>query len=401
MTKQKNEVKEGPPIPGVDEEIPDIVKKVFWDSASSNIKSYLPFEVERGITPDIEYSRKEVSALLKILGDFFVGNRGREHVYLYGPQGSGKTSSVKYYLNGLNKLIQEQKKAGFDIHYVDCKLHQRESMVLLSLLNKFNHKSPNPRSLLFEDLEKLMSSGRNKAKKKIIIFDECDYLKGNNIIHGILRGDKFKNTVILMITKDVSHFNNLPQDVKAFFSFLTYPPYKPDEIYNILYKRAKKGLFNFDEEILKRISKLNHDEFNSDLRVGIKSLPTIFEYDERPDTGDAGYMKHMLKEKQVIDEKMLEYFPKPHLLVLGIIYAISESNKYVLSKIVSKRFCKVTGLTPGRYRQILSELIKNNNVEKTQTVFNKKKETTLQINLQEDTQYKIYIFLKERFGITV
>jgi Cdc6-like AAA superfamily ATPase len=331
--------------------IPERFKKLIEEVQQTNVVNSDVFSTTRPITPDIEYERKQIRQLLAPIERFISGGT-REHILLYGPVGSGKSSGVQYYLS-----LLEQYHKGVDILYVNCKEHSNSYLIYKELVG-VSKKSDR------DTLKRMFQAKLNKKKhtKKIVVLDEVDHVKDEKFLLSITRGDEHKNVLLVMITRDCTYHDQLSDDLKSSlkYTYVIFPCYTQDEISIILKKRASIGLKEYNDAVIAGVARILQDDYESDIRLGITALPILF--------GSAS-----LPEKQIGDvlssgrinlqKEILRSLSKLKITILYIIYHNKQirqlEDPWIYANVLEDTFCRRTKLSPGRYRQILPELLKS------------------------------------------
>ena len=363
-------------------DIPTLIKELDEQSINLNIKDFDVFDVNKGLKKELEFERKETIKVIKPIFQYLKGISNRKHVILYGPRGSGKTSIVNYYINEIKKIQRP-----IEVYYVNCRkcgsIHQ---------IYKEICKNKCKRSDMRQTFEKLMSKGDNK---KILILDEYDAIADNTFLYVLSRDESFDNVVSVIITRDPTYYENISDDVISSLNhtFVSWPAYTEYEIFHILKKRAEYGLHTSNNDIIEVIARLNAFKFESDVRIGIRSMETIFKEKDKPITDPAKIEKIMTSEYNNIQYSMLVGLNRIRFLVLYSIYKESINNTYkrAFHENVQKTFCKVSGLSQHRFRQVISGLIKDGLVHKEiiDVRTGKRYKIIYYLNIEEEVQKRI------------
>ena len=171
-------------------------------------------------------------------------------LFIYGPIGSGKTTLLRSTVEEFNS--PNQVKA----IYVDGVLHQTTNSILREVVSALNSLSGIPKSTssLIEKLQK-----RAKGKRLTVCIDHFERLKEVDVVDKILSLDAQKNlSVGLVLTANSKEcFNRLSGQARSeIASILRIPRYSPDQVYEILFRRAglalKKG--SCDKAVIKEVS---------------------------------------------------------------------------------------------------------------------------------------------------
>jgi archaeal cell division control protein 6 len=180
------------------------------------------------------------------------------NIFVYGKTGTGKTLSIKYVSDQLQKLAKENK-IDVEVLYLNCKLKKiadTEYRLIAQLARHFGRTIPatglptdEVYNIFFETLDQ-------KERTIIIILDEIDQLvkkTGDELIYNLTRINtelKKSKVSIIGISNDLSFVDNLDSRVKSSLSEeeILFPPYNAIQIQDILKKRSvlafKEGSVN-------------------------------------------------------------------------------------------------------------------------------------------------------------
>lgn len=196
---------------------------------------------------------------------------------ILGSCATGKTTSIK-------KVFELVEKSSDKIFccYINCQLHTTRFGIFSQIHQKvFGHKPPEtgvPFSRVYQNIMKYLSS---ENKSLLVALDDVNYLfqgqNANKIFYDLLRAyEEFSGvrTGVFAILSDLEFRYALDKNVNTVFipREITFPPYRRDEILNILTDRARSGFFEgvISEDILEEITDYTLD--SGDLRVGIDLL---------------------------------------------------------------------------------------------------------------------------------
>jgi len=246
---------------------------------NSNILDLEIFDTGTKLRKELFYETEQFKPLAKNFLQFLqLGSRSQTIVL--GPRGSGKTSIVKYTLDEISKL----KTYDFETKYINCRGLDTTNKILKNLYKDVKRIStPEFLDLLKQELA--------TGKKQILILDEIDILSDDLLLYEVSRNQEFKNLHLVLITKTPRFFSELSEDVKSSLvkELFFFDSYDYQQINEILLKRAKAGLKEFDETIISAIAASNASKASGDLRIGINVLKKIFE--------DATYPKTIINKQ--------------------------------------------------------------------------------------------------------
>ena len=159
---------------------------------------------------------------LKILEEYFNGlnNGHREHMFLHGSPGSGKTFCITHMLN----------KSNVKFSYVDCSVYKTRSAIVTKLLIDFGF--PVARGgvsfdYLYEKLDKFL-----KENKVLVVLDDLQRLPKNEME---IFNDLIDKTSMIAVSFDENALNGLES---VFLPIrVAFPSYTKDELTDILKQR--------------------------------------------------------------------------------------------------------------------------------------------------------------------
>lgn len=191
----------------------------------SFVEKYKPQKTE-----EIPQSFEELKNLIK----------NKEHILVYGPTGSGKTTSIYAIAKELDLEIIEVNASDFRTK------EQIESII----------GSASKQQSLFQ-------------KDKILLIDEADCLFGNEDRGGATAiANLLKNSIFPIVLTCNDLYSDKLKDIKKLVNTIEFKPIKSKEIIKILKNICEKEKINFSEEALKNIV-IN---CNGDIRAAINDL---------------------------------------------------------------------------------------------------------------------------------
>jgi len=221
---------------------------IFTDSSSYIFKDEYILSIE--YIPDKLIGRSEqVQKIADLINPLF--RKGKPYSCLiYGKTGCGKTVVVKFVLNALAKKVL-QKDFDFNLKwiYIPCKQMNTVNEILYFLITEIDSKANISRkghslnayyTLLWEEITQNNLS-------LIIVLDEIDQLKKDDILYNLSRAGELKNIpnrrfiTIFGISNDLNYVDRIDPRVKSSSSFIDiiFEPYDSLQIKSILDDRVK------------------------------------------------------------------------------------------------------------------------------------------------------------------
>ena len=293
----------------------------------SNYKDPTIFDVDADLKPELLYERKQFKPVAENIMQFL--SMGiRQHALIIGPRGSGKTAIVKYILKEAVKIINN-----FEYIYINCRDLDNSYKIMKGVIRQ-KKKVPKD-EVLYTFIDALNATD----KKKILILDEVDLIRDDDIIYNITRRDDLNKVHMILITKTPKFYDNLSSDVKSSLKKDTFyfDTYDYQHIKEILQKRATYGFHNYDPSILYEIAVSNVKHAGSDVRVGIRVLEQIFKHMdhtqiEPSDKKQIEYARKKISgmmetEYQRMKEGVIRNLSELKLSILYFILKFGQSNK--------------------------------------------------------------------------
>ncbi len=167
-----------------------------------------------------------------------------QNIFLHGPTGTGKTSSIKHVFSELkdygNKLV---------CIYVNCWEHPSKQSVLAVIAEHL--KETLPRRGLADDeiFHRVIERLKYDKKAAIIAFDEVDRLmhkSESEILYNLSRaGENYGvNFGVIGATNAPEIFYSLDERIRSSLGFreIEFPRYAPAQLKDILHERAREAL---------------------------------------------------------------------------------------------------------------------------------------------------------------
>ena len=330
------------------------------------LSSYIPSEVL--------YREKLIQEVANILAPSLRLEKP-SNLLIYGKTGTGKTLSIKYVLNSMQEIAQNNKIPLKTI-YLNCKLKKvadTEYRLIAQLIKEFGRDVPTtglPTDEIYNIFYSLIDT------KKIIILlvlDEIDQLTkkiGDEILYNLTRiNSELKNAQIgiIGISNNLIFAENLDPRVKSSLSEeeLIFPSYNAVQIQDILKKRASLA---FRENailpgVIEKCSAYAARE-HGDVRRAIDLLRVAGELAER--SGSKEVSVNFLDEanSKIESDKIVNTIigqPKQFQTVLYSILLLSPEKKVIFTGEIYElyqKLCKKVGfnvLTQRRISDILAE----------------------------------------------
>lgn len=201
----------------------------------------------------------QIKQVASILAPVLRGER-TSNLFVYGNTGTGKTLSILYVKDALEKRMQKSDKNDFDlrIEYLNCKLKQvadTEYRILAALIEQMGGSVPATGLPTQEVYSRFINLIDSKKQVIVLILDEIDQIINkisNNFLYSLTRlnSELSKSQIsIVGISNDLTFLDNVDPRVKSSLSEeeLVFPPYNALQIQDILNKRV---IHAFKEDIL-------------------------------------------------------------------------------------------------------------------------------------------------------
>ncbi|NIA09886.1 MAG: ORC1-type DNA replication protein [Nitrospiraceae bacterium] len=213
---------------------------------SSNI--FINKEVLRpSYVPDIlPHRKKNIEELASVLVPALRGETP-SNVFIYGKTGTGKTAVTRYVGKQLSLKGSEMGRATYFI-YINCEIVDTQYRVLQNIANHFiedwSERIPFTGWPTDEVYSKLVKRIDNTGGVVIIVLDEVDKLKGDEVLYNLSRMNndlKVARTSIIGISNDLKFTEFLDPRVKSSLGEenMIFSPYTADQLEDILGERAK------------------------------------------------------------------------------------------------------------------------------------------------------------------
>mgnify|MGYP001309496218 CR=1 FL=1 len=223
-----------------------LTKKPLFKNKTALQSNYTPGQ--------IAHREEQIQQLANILAPCLRSDRP-SNLFIYGKTGTGKTLTVRYVTDQLQKTAQE-REIPLKIIYLNCKLKKvadTEYRLFAQLIREFGRTIPST-GLPTDDVYAMFYSILEKEKiVLLIILDEIDQLvgkAGDEILYNITRiNTELKNSqiAIIGISNDLVFTDTLDPRVKSSLSEeeMVFPPYNAIQLQEILKNRSTEA-FNED-----------------------------------------------------------------------------------------------------------------------------------------------------------
>src|SRR5690349_4236584 len=345
---------------------------------------------------DLPHRDNEIRGLGSLLVPALRGETP-SNVFIYGKTGTGKTACVKYVGKELSMKGTELGKR-VNLIYINCEIVDTQYRVLQNIANHFvpaenwAHRIPFtgwPTDEVYEALRRYVDGWKKgddeqwvrdptriSGEVTIIVLDEVDKLKGDEVLYNLTRinGDLTQNKVsVIGISNDLKFTEFLDPRVKSSLGeeSMIFAPYDAGQLQDILAQRAAMALKEgvLDEPVIPLCAALAARE-HGDARRALDLLRVAAELCER-DRGPRISEAHvrMAQNKIELDRvsEVVRTLPTQSKLVLLATIIGEEGNRehgiHTLTTgevfDIYKELCRATGcdvLTQRRITDLIGEL---------------------------------------------
>ncbi len=305
-----------------------------------NIKRPEMFDIN--YLPEEIYFREESERIVGAVG-FYLGSGIPSNLAIYGPRGSGKTTTIRYLLPRIIQTLEEEGEIEKDltrIFYIRC----RDAPTTYKIYATIAEGKVGDPDLAKKAIEKL-----TEKKYTFLVLDEADYLRDYDIIFTLTRETK---VFIITIAQNIQFFSWLDQATQSSFSPIQiyFRPYIKEELFQILKQRAEKGLYHYTMSAIEKIAEKVANEYFGDARIGIRAL--MYMGDQWLDE----YVPEALRKAKlsVLEDTLRGLSPK-ELIVLSLFNKEEETSTGLLKRLNEKypqfRMTKSTFLDILNYLQ--------------------------------------------------
>jgi cell division control protein 6 len=303
---------------------------------------------------------KQVAYLMKPL--FRHGSPN--NALIFGPAGCGKTVVTKYVLKSLMvKLNQAPVGVNVDWVYIHCKKVYTSSSVLYTLIHHLDPETKIPKTgyslnYYYDALFGLMN---NSNKALIVILDEIDFLKSDDVLYNFSRAvanEELKDRrfiSVIGLSNSLKYEEKLDPRVLSSMGFekLRFPPYYADPIFHILNDRINIAFTpnSISEETLMECS-IDSARANGDVRKALKVLSTAASLAENEGVHEIKISHIKAAEEKVQTSEIIESvmeLPLHHKIILSSIIKANETTEAAPTGDVVKMYnalCKRIDIKP-------------------------------------------------------
>ena len=293
------------------------------------------------IPDQILHREEQIKQIASILAHVLRGEKP-SNLFLYGKTGTGKTLSINYVSEELQKRHKKENNSKLRVEYLNCKLKKvsdTEYRILAELIKKLGGEVPQtglPTQAVYGKFIDLIDSERQLV---VLVLDEIDQAVkkiSSDFLYNLTRlNSELSNTQICLvgISNNLTFLDELDPRVRSSLSEeeIVFPPYNATQLQDILSKRAEK---TFKENVLGDgvISKCAAfaAREHGDARRALDLLRIAGELCER-DRSKKILIKHIDEANNKIErDKILDVIstePRQFQLVLYSIIQLSEKNK--------------------------------------------------------------------------
>jgi len=289
----------------------------------------------------ILHREEQIKQIASILAPVLRGEKP-SNLFLYGKTGTGKTLSVNYVSDELQRRHQKEDVAKLRIEYLNCKLKKvsdTEYRILAELIKKLGGVVPQtglPTQSVYAKFIELIDSEKQIV---VLILDEIDQAVkkiSSDFLYNLTRlNSELTNTqlCIVGISNNLTFLDELDPRVRSSLSEeeIVFPPYNALQLQDILSKRAEKSFKEnaVGEGVIQKCAAFAARE-HGDARRALDLLRIAGELCER-DRSKKILLKYIDEANNKIErDKILDVItsePKQFQLVLYSIIQLSERNK--------------------------------------------------------------------------
>ncbi len=198
-----------------------------------------------------------------------------QNIVCVGPPGTGKTTSFK-------KIIDQAEQispSNLILAYVNCRYTQTHYSVLAEIFKQMTGIEPPTSGIALKKVyEKVARTLVDRNKSMFVILDDADFLVSRKIFHDIVNNVlRLHEEYPLSVGLSTVHSTRCPvldDGLSSVFipTIIKFPSYSWDEIFEILKRRVKMGLYPnvVNNEIMEKIT--DYTISKGDIRFGIDLL---------------------------------------------------------------------------------------------------------------------------------
>ena len=209
-------------------------------------------------TLDFDYVPEELphrNEQLRFLSQMFkpLLSHVSQNVVIRGPVGTGKTVIAKKLCTSLVNIARRHGKIIEYVH-INCRKRSTDSMVLLGVLNHFDHRFPDRGFSVQEMLEVLRKHLQRRDAQLLLVLDEADALlkkSGSNLVYNFTRfsdeSSVERNPISLLLVSQKDVLGMLDSSALSTFkrgNVLSLNKYSRDELFDIVSQRVDLAFHN-------------------------------------------------------------------------------------------------------------------------------------------------------------
>ena len=250
------------------------VMKGIFDGTDSGV-----FRDERALLPEYAPSQllfrdEETSAMAHALQGVARGSRP-ENLFVYGPTGTGKTSTAKFVLGELKEFTDKAVAV-----YVNCWQSSTRQAVLSLIADSLGEALPRRGIGSDEIFSRIVQSMRYQKKAVIIVLDEADRVansESESLLYDLSRAKENHGVDFgLVLVSNVFDLSaNLDDRIKSSLHLqpIEFKRYTPSQLKDILSSRAKIALLpsSYNDEIIGLCAAFGA-KAGGDARVSLEAL---------------------------------------------------------------------------------------------------------------------------------
>lgn len=297
--------------------------------------------LQTNYTPsEIPHREEQIKQIASILAPVLRGEK-TSNLFLYGKTGTGKTLSVQFVQDELNKRVKKDADFKLRIEYLNCKLKKvsdTEYRILAELIKKMGGEVPStglPTQVVYNKFIETIDSEKQVI---VLILDEIDQTVrkiSSDFLYNLIRlnSELSKSKICIVgISNNLTFLDEIDPRVRSSLSEeeVVFHPYDALQLRDILNKRAelafKEGVIQ--EGVVSKCAAFAARE-HGDARRALDLLRVAGELAER-DNSDKISVKYIDEANNKIEkDKILDVItsePKQFQYVLHSIIHLSEQR---------------------------------------------------------------------------
>jgi cell division control protein 6 len=298
--------------------------------------------LQANYTPnEIPHREEEIKQIASILAPVLRGEK-TSNLFLYGKTGTGKTLSVQFVQEELNKRVKKDSNFKLRIEYLNCKLKKvsdTEYRILAELIKKMGGEVPQTGLPTQAVYNKFIETIDSEKQVIVLILDEIDQTVrkiSSDFLYNLIRlnSELSKSKLCIVgISNNLTFLDEIDPRVRSSLSEeeIVFHPYDALQLQDILNKRAKMTFKEgvIQEGVVSKCAAFAARE-HGDARRALDLLRIAGELAERDNSGKI-LIKHIDEANNKIEkDKILDVIqsePKQFQLVLKAIIYLSETQK--------------------------------------------------------------------------